>query len=71
VKVYFKPAICVCAKFVGQKLPAGARVDLTCTQCQHRIAADPNTVGLHERGLADIYCVDCAAQIGITLHYPR
>jgi hypothetical protein len=71
VKTYSKPALCVCAKFTGQRLPHGARVDLKCGNCGHRIATDANTVSLHECGLADLRCVDCAAAEGITLHYPR
>jgi len=65
-----KPVMCVCARYVHQALPSGARVDLICDTCGHRIATDWKTTSLSERGLADLVCIECAAESGITLHYP-
>jgi hypothetical protein len=50
--------LCLCSRYVGQPLPSGARIDLRCSECNHRVAADPNTVRFHTAG-ARLICREC------------
>lgn len=53
---------CVCWRYVGQRLPSGTRVDLQCGKCNHRVAADQDTIRFHAAG-AVIVCQECIAEL--------
>lgn len=50
--------LCFCWRYLGQPVPAGTRIDLCCSGCNHRVCADPHTVRFHERG-AIVRCNKC------------
>lgn len=55
--------VCICWRFLGQRCVQGSRVDLRCHYCQHRVAADPDTVRFHEQKGARIVCHECLGRL--------
>lgn len=51
-----------CARYLGQQLPSGTRVDLRCSECRSRVATDADTVRFHAAGAALLceVCVEAA-----------
>ncbi len=54
--------LCLCWRYIGQPLPSGTRIDLRCSECKHRVAADPNTLRFHAAG-ARLFCQECVPEI--------
>jgi len=56
-----KPVVCICGRYPNTvPVPSGTRIDLKCDRCGHRVQTDSNTVALHEAGLAELVCWECA-----------
>lgn len=54
--------LCICLPWLGQQVPSGTRIDLTCAGCGCRICADPNTQRFAKS--AKILCFPCALHEG-------